>query len=47
MNYLCLRIFLSLIYEGFCAQDDEPEGDDKEPDLEFDDGVGMGDGEGY
>lgn len=48
LNYLCIKIFLSLIYEGFCAEEEgEENADDKPENLEFDDGVGMGEGEGF
>jgi len=48
-SYVSQRIFLYLIYQGFCGEDENK--DDKEQDQDDDkyldgDGCGMGDGKG-
>lgn len=49
-SYLTQRVFLYLIYQGFCGQDDQDHDNQKqneEDDKYLDgDGCGMGDGEG-
>ena len=44
--YLAQRVFLYLIYQGFCGQEESDDPDVEPPsDLEAD-GMGMGDGKG-
>jgi len=50
-SYLTQRIFLYLIYQGFCGQDDSNQDDDDRQNEADDkyldgDGCGMGDGQG-
>lgn len=49
-SFISQRIFIYLIFEGFCGQDDKEEEDNKdqqEDDKYFEnDGMGMGDGKG-
>jgi midasin len=48
-SYLTQRIFLYLIYQGFCGKDekeDEQEQEQRKKDDQFMDGLGMGDGRG-
>ena len=46
-SYLTQRIFLYLIFQGFCGQEDESD-PQEQPDDKFleADGCGMGDGQG-
>jgi hypothetical protein len=45
-GYLSIRVFLYLLYQGFCGKEDEEDPDVEPPsDLEGD-GMGMGDGAG-
>lgn len=51
-SFISQRIFIYLIFEGFCGEDDKEEEDnkqqqDQEDDKYFEnDGMGMGDGKG-
>jgi len=49
-SYLTQRVFLYLIYQGFCGQDDQDQEDEqqREADEKYldGDGCGMGDGQG-
>jgi hypothetical protein len=50
-SFISQRIFIYLIYEGFCGEEDKEEEENKEQQEEDDkyfenDGMGMGDGKG-
>jgi len=47
-SYITQRIFVYLIYQGFCGQEDQNNDDNQqEDDNQFDmEGCGMGDGKG-
>jgi|LauGreDrversion4_2_1035121.scaffolds.fasta_scaffold239387_2 midasin (ATPase involved in ribosome maturation) len=50
MSFITQRIFIYLIYEGFCGEEDKEEEQNKEQDddekMFENDGMGMGDGKG-
>ena len=46
-SYLTQRVFLYLIYQGFCGQEEEGDPEVEPPsDLEQEEGCGLGDGQG-
>lgn len=47
-SYLTQRVFLYIIYQGFCGKDDQEDQEQKQKDDQYldNDGCGMGDGQG-